>query len=64
MQWHYEAPGMCVSLIKYSTYLQKIVTDHPTKLGTEAPSPELKNAYGKTNEKKTHTNQELIEKKM
>ena len=47
MQWHYEAPGMCISLImKYSTHLQKIVTDRPTdrptKLGTKAPSPELK----------------------
>ena len=51
MQWHYEAPGMCDSFVKYSTHLQKIVTDRqtdrqtdrPTKLGTEAPSPELKN---------------------
>ena len=43
MHWHYEAPGMCISLnMKYSTHLQKIVTDRPTKLGTEAPSPELK----------------------
>ena len=47
MQRHYEAPGMCDSLVEYSTHLQKIVTDRqtdrPTKLGTEAPSPELKN---------------------
>ena len=42
MQWQYDAPGMCISLMKYSTHLQKIVTDRPTKLGTEAPSPELK----------------------
>ena len=39
----YEAPGMCDSLIECSTlYVENY--DRPTKLGTEAQNPELKNA--------------------
>ena len=30
MQWQYEAPGICISLMKYSTHLYKIVTDRRT----------------------------------